>query len=323
MEPRPLVGVSRCLLGEPVRYDGQHKADAFLLDALAPHVRWMPVCPEVDAGMGVPREPVQLTAARDGVPAGPERVRLLGVRSGTDWTADMSGWAARRALALRGTGLAGFVLKAGSPSCGRDRVWVHRARRAARRTGRGLFAEALATALPLLPVEDEERLRDADVRDHFLERVFAGARLGRLFGGPWTRGSLVRFHTAHKLQLLAHARTRYDALGQLVARQKTLTRAALAERYQTVFMTAMSVPATSERHVDVMQHMLGHLKRHLTAAEKDDLLRCIEDYRSARLPLSVPLAWFRHHARRHRITYLEGQTYLAPGPRERALRHQA
>lgn len=203
MLSRPRVGISRCLLGDEVRYDGRHKLERLLTEAIGRVVEWVPVCPEVETGMGVPREPIQLVARADGVPAGAVLAKLVGVTSGTDWTARMARFARRRARELRASGLSGFVLKAGSPSCGLTGVDVHRGigqpRNAGRsprsvRAGRGLFADAVVRGMPLLPIEEESRLRDPDVRDHFLERVFACSRVRAHFSGPWTMGTLVRFH---------------------------------------------------------------------------------------------------------------------------------
>ncbi len=320
---RPRIGVSRCLLGESVRYDGGHKADRFLLDVLARHVEWVPVCPEVEAGMGLPREAVHLSSAPDGVAAGAERVRMLGVRSGRDWTALLVDWSTSRVETLAALNLSGFVLKKDSPSCGLTRVRVHHPTKAVARSGRGLFAEALTTAWPSLPVEDEGRLHDVRLRENFIERVFAYARVKALFAQRWSLGTLVSFHTAHKLQLLSHSRVRYAELGRLVAEGRRLSRSVLAERYLTTFMSALSVLATPGRHADVMQHMLGHFKSQLEPGDKQELLALIADYRGGIVPLVVPLTLLRHYVRAESVEYLAGQTYLEPHPRELVLRNHA
>jgi uncharacterized protein YbbK (DUF523 family) len=169
MNPRPRVGVSRCLVGDEVRYDGTHRLDETVMALLGPHVEWVPVCPEVEIGMGIPREPIQLVASADGVPSMGERVRLVGVGSGEDWTERMHAWARDRARELAALDLSGYVFKARSPSCGIDEVIVHAAD--GERRGRGLFAQALVDALPDLPVADEASLSDAGARARFLERV--------------------------------------------------------------------------------------------------------------------------------------------------------
>ena len=172
---RPRVGVSRCLVGDAVRYDGAHKRDAQLLETLGPYVEWVPVCPEVEIGMGTPREPIQLIVAADGVTSGRHRVRLVGVSSGRDWTDAMDVWRRERLRELSNAQLAGYVLKQDSPSCGIDNVRIA-ASDDASHTGRGLFAQALLDAMPDLPIEEEGRLHDRSVREDFLQRVRAHHR---------------------------------------------------------------------------------------------------------------------------------------------------
>lgn len=307
----PRIGISRCLLGDAVRYNGGHKRDPLLVSTLGRFVEWVPVCPEVDVGMGTPREAIHLVAAADGVPSAGRPVRLLGVTSRRDWTLSMSAFAVRRTRELAALDLAGYVLKTGSPSCGLEGVRVHDPDGQAIGHGRGLFAEALLHAAPNLPVEEDERLHDPHRLDHFLERVRAYQRLRTLLAGRWSRGRLVRFHTAHKLQLLSHSRTHYAALGRLVADGARMPRAALAAAYARRFMTALATPATPGRHADVMTHALGHLKRLVDTGDRDALLAAIDGYRRGQVPLDVPIARLRHHARRHAVEYLEGQTYLA------------
>jgi len=317
---RPRIGISRCLLGDDVRFDGGHKRDPFLKETMGRFVEWVAVCPEVEVGMGIPREAIQLVSAPSGVPSGAERVRLLGVRSGTDWTHPMGRYARRRVRELAVMELSGYVLKKDSPSCGMERVRVyHDGERT--RTGRGLFAEALLTALPNLPVEEEGRIHDPRLRENFIERVFAYQRVRAFFSGRWTAGALVRFHTAHKLQLLAHSRAGYTELGRLVADVKSWRPGEMALRYEQLFMQALARMATPRRHADVMMHMIGHLKRLIDAEDRDELLTSVEAYRLGELPLIVPITLLRHHVRRHAVEYLHAQTYLDPHPRELALRN--
>jgi uncharacterized protein YbbK (DUF523 family) len=167
---KPRVGISRCLLGDDVRYDGTHKRSRAVI-VLGEHVEWVPVCPEVEVGMGVPREPIQLVAHREGVASASERVRLRGVHTANDWTERMDQWANDQVAALAAEGINGFVLKARSPSCGPAGVLVHHPDRDATPTGRGLFAEALASAIPGLPMIDEESLEDRAARADFIQRV--------------------------------------------------------------------------------------------------------------------------------------------------------
>lgn len=308
------VGVSSCLLGEPVRFDAGHKRDRFVTDALARFVELVPVCPEVEVGMGTPRPALRLVDE-----AG--RVRMREVKSGRDHTAAMRCFARRRVRELARQELCGYVLKKDSPSCGAFRVKLYREQGGATRAGRGLFAEALIAGLPELPVEDEGRLNDARLRENFVERVFAYHRLRGFLAGRWTRGGLVAFHTAHKLQLLAHSQAAYRALGRLVAEARAHAPAALRDRYRSAFMEALARPATPGRHANVLQHMAGHLRGRLDDASRAELAEVIHEYRREQLPLVVPMTLLRHHARRLEVDYLLGQTYLQPHPRELMLRN--
>ena len=308
------VGVSSCLLGEAVRYDGGHKRDRFLTDLLGRYVEWVPVCPELESGLGVPRPAMRLE--REG-----RAVRLREIGSGRDHTARMQRFAARRLRALRPLELCGYVLKKGSPSCGVARVKVHRSNGTAAANGRGLFAEVLMEAFPLLPVEEEGRLNDPQLRENFIERVFAYHRLRSLFAERWTLAALVAFHTAHKLQLMAHSPAGYRELGRLVATAGQVARAQLRDRYASEFMTALACLATRRRHVNVLHHILGYLRPHLDADSRRELLALIDDYGAELVPLVVPLTLIRHHVRRLTIPYLQGQLYLEPHPKELMLRN--
>jgi uncharacterized protein YbgA (DUF1722 family)/uncharacterized protein YbbK (DUF523 family) len=307
------VGVSTCLLGEQVRFDGGHKRDPFLVETFGRHVEWVPVCPEVEAGFGVPRESMHLRQVDN-------EVRLVTTKTGIDHTGTMRRYASRRVAALEVHDLCGYVLKKNSPSCGMERVKIY-GRSGPVASGRGLFAAALMEAFPHLPVEEEGRLSDPRLRENFVERVFAYRRLRSLFSGRWTIGHLVAFHTAHKLQLMAHAPQRYTELGRLVAKAKTQTRPALQESYAEQFMSALEVMATPKRHVNVLQHILGYFSDHLDAAARRELLELIEDYGRGMLPLVVPLTLVRHYVRRFAVAYLRSQTYLEPHPKELMLRN--
>lgn len=308
------IGISACLLGQEVRFDGGHKKDLFLTKVLARHVEWVPVCPEVEVGMGTPRETLRLTRV-----AG--ETRMVTTRTAIDWTEAMNAWAKRRVDVLAGEDLDGYVLKKDSPSCGMERVKVYEGDCPAVRDGRGLFAEALLARFPLLPVEEEGRLGETRLRENFIERVFAYRRLKDLFAGRWSLGSLVRFHTSHKMSLLAHSTTAYRELGRLVANGGKLPRPELRGRYGELFMATLALPSTTRRHSNVLTHMAGHLKGRLDAGSKQELVSGIEDYRRGLVPLVVPLTLIRHHARVHGIEYLAGQIYLQPHPSELMLRN--
>ncbi|MEW5763341.1 MAG: YbgA family protein [Acidobacteriota bacterium] len=308
------VGISTCLLGRNVRFDGGHKHDPFLTATVGPFVTYVPVCPEVEVGMGTPRESIRLE--RHG-----EAVRLVAPKSGTDHTEAMTSYARRRVAALAGEDLSGYILKKDSPSCGMERVRVYGATGMAERKGRGLFAEELLRAYPLLPVEEEGRLNDPRLRDNFFVRVFAYRRLKALFSGRWTVGKLVAFHTAEKLLLLAHDPKGYSQLGRLVAGAKGRPREEVSRDYARTFMASLARLATTKKNVNVLQHMAGYFRETLSPAERRELHGVIEDYAAGLVPLVVPLTLFRHYVRLHDVAYLRGQTYLEPSPKELMLRN--
>jgi uncharacterized protein YbgA (DUF1722 family)/uncharacterized protein YbbK (DUF523 family) len=307
------VGISSCLLGRAVRFDGGHKKDEFLVNTFGPWVRWVPVCPEVEAGMGTPRESIRLTRTGG-------TVRLMAPKSGRDWTGPMREYSERRVAELAGDDLCGYVLKKDSPSCGMERVKVY-GDGAPAKVGRGVFADVLLERFPDLPVEEEGRLCDPRLRDNFVERVFAYHRAKRLFATRWTVGGLVAFHTAHKLQLMAHSPQAYAVLGRLVAAAKGAPRDELARTYTSTFMNGLKTIATPSRNANVLMHVLGYFKKLLDTAARAELLALVEDYRHGLVPLVVPVTLIRHHVRVHRVAYLAGQTYLEPHPRELMLRN--
>jgi uncharacterized protein YbgA (DUF1722 family)/uncharacterized protein YbbK (DUF523 family) len=309
------VGISTCLLGEPVRFDGGHKRDRFLTDLLARFVEFVPVCPEVEAGLGVPREAIRIEHR-----GGDERPRVVGVRSGSDHTSALRRQARARVRALWDAGLCGYVLKRDSPSCGMERVKVFRGG-VARRDGRGVFARELLERVPLLPVEEEGRLADPVLRENWIERLFAYRRLRNLFAGRLARRRLVEFHTAHKLQLMAHSPAAYRELGRLVAEARDLPAPVLRRRYERGFMEALARKATRGRNRNVLEHMLGHLRDRLDAETRAELARSIRDYHEGLVPLVVPLSLVSHYVRKLDVDYLRGQVYLEPHPKELMLRN--
>lgn len=320
--PALRVGVSACLLGRAVRYDAQHKRDAFLVDELGPFVTFVPVCPEVEVGMSVPRETLRLVRAREGRA---DSTRLVS-RSGEDWTARMTSYARARVAGLVREDLSGYVLKKDSPSCGLLRVkrYDERAGDAspAQRDGQGLFAAELRRVMPDLPVEEEGRLCDPKLRENFIERLFAYHRLQGLWSSRWTLRALVEFHTRHKMALLAHDEPGYRRLGRLVAQGKSLPRGELRARYQAAFMETLAKVATPARHANVLMHMLGHLSDQLSPEARHEVLTVIDDHRRGLVPLVVPLTLLRHYVRALKIAYLGEQTYLDPHPKELMLRNR-
>lgn len=309
------VGISACLLGQQVRYDGTHKHDRFLTGTLAAFVEFVPVCPEVEVGMGIPRETIRLVRDAD------EQVRLVAPRSGTDHTERMRRFAAKRVRALEADDLCGYILKKDSPSCGMERVKVYGTNGMARKDGRGVFAEALLERFPWLPVEEEGRLNDPPLRENFFVRVFAYRRLKSMFQGRWSVGDLVRFHTGEKLLLMAHDQAAYRALGKLVAAAKGRPRKELEQEYGEVYMRGLRKLATPRKHVNVLQHIQGYFKKQLDADARRELTDVIQDYGQGLIPLIVPITLLRHHVRTHQVEYLQGQVYLEPHPKELMLRN--
>ena len=310
------IGVSTCLLGEEVRHDGGHKRDPYLVETLGRMVEWVPVCPEVEIGLGTPREPIRLV--RD--PKELDSVRLVS-RSGVELSKRMQRYARTRTRELARDNLSGYIVKKDSPSCGmaRVKVWNANDKSASTRNGRGIFTAELLRQYPNMPVEEEGRLHDPSLRENFFERIFAYQSLRTLFSGRWTNGDVVRFHTNHKLTLMAHSLPRYRELGRLVADVKAISRAEFSRRYEDEFMTAMTTLATTARHTNVLMHALGHFKRHLDNPSRSELLTVVGDYKQRLVPRIVPLTLIRHHAKILDVSYLLGQTYLNPHPKELAL----
>ncbi len=307
------IGISSCLLGEAVRFNGGHKRDRYLTETLGQYFEYVPVCPEVEVGLGVPRPTLRLQFHSS------ENVRLIMPQTGEDYTEKMARWAKTRIHALRELDLCGYVLKKNSPSCGlRVRTFYSDGRMAPWALGR--FAAALMEAMPHLPVIEEGRLHDPQLRENWIEQVFGYHRLKQLWRSRWTIGKLVEFHTRHKFLLLAHSPKLYEELGRLVAHAKQINRQELRERYEAAFMKALSTMATRNKHCNVLHHMLGYFSDKLDKASRQELLGEIQDFRRGLVPLVVPLVLVRHYVRLFSVDYLRDQTYLNPHPKELALR---
>lgn len=308
------LGVSSCLLGEEVRFDGGHKHDRYLTETLGSFVEWVPVCPEVEIGLGIPRPTIRLEGD-------PDEPQLVEPKSGRDLSPDMARYAEERVRELERLDLHGYIFKSKSPSCGLWRVPVHQGPGSSPRRGRGAFAAALTARMPLLPVEEEGRLNDMALRENFIERVFAYRRWMAFVATTPKPKDVVAFHTRHKLTLLSHSRVHYTQLGRLVAQAGTMPRRQLLDEYGATFMAALGVKATTKKHADVLYHMLGFLKKALPADDRAELVEQIEEYRQGRRPLIVPLTLFAHHFRRHPAPWIADQTYLNPYPDELMLRN--
>jgi uncharacterized protein YbbK (DUF523 family)/uncharacterized protein YbgA (DUF1722 family) len=308
------IGISACLLGEAVRFDGQHQRNHFVIDRLGSFAEFVPVCPEVEIGLGIPREMIRLSRKDCDV-------RLVGARSDRDLTDEMRAYAERKVDALSQLDLSGYILKKDSPSCGMERVKIWNDKGQSERTGRGIFAEVLMERMPLLPVEEEGRLNDPLLRELFVERVFAHRRLKDLFETNWRVGDLVNFHTREKMLLRTHGEHSYRALGRIVAHASREDRERIADDYMTTFMTALRRKPTIGQQCNVLQHAIGYFTNNLQRPQKQELISLIEDFRQQFAPLTVPLMLIRHYADLYGVDYLRFQTYLSPHPKQLALRN--
>ena len=310
------LGISACLLGEPVRFDGGHKLDRFITDTLGKYVEFFPVCPEVECGLGVPREAMRLVGD-------PEAPRLVTVRTRVDLTDRMLDWAKKRVRELEQENLCGFIFKSKSPSSGMERVRVYNepSQGSPVTRGVGMFARIFMEHFPLLPVEEEGRLHDPVIRENFIERIFVLQRWRKfLAAGPNLR-DLVAFHTRHKLLILAHSPNHYRELGRLVARAKELPLPELCDQYQSRLMGALRLKTTPKKNTNVLSHLMRYFKKDLTPDEKQELLEVIDYYHQGYVPLVVPTTLINHYVRKYHQPYLQEQFYLHPHPMELQLRN--
>ncbi len=314
MNDRPKLGISTCLLGENVRYDGGHKLDRYLKDVVGQFVDWVPVCPEVECGMPTPREALRLVGD-------PENPRLVTSRTGVDKTEQMLTWAKMRLDQLEQENLCGYVFKSKSPSSGMQGIKVYDKNGVPSKKGVGMFARAFMERFPLMPVEDEGRLNDARLRENFIERIFVYKRWQNFVQNDGSRKGLVDFHTDHKLLIMAHSPKHLSELGKLVAQVKELDPKELHDRYLSTLMTALKLHATVKKNVNVLQHIMGYFKKQLSSDEKQELLEVIGNYYKGLIPLIVPITLVNHFVRKYNEPYLKRQYYLNPHPVELMLRN--
>ncbi len=307
------IGVSACLLGSNVRFDGGHKRSRFITDSLAEHFVFTAFCPEVAIGMGTPRQPIRLT----GDAQSPEAV---GVKTPElNVTQPLRAYGEKIAGDI--DGLCGFILKKDSPSCGMERVKVYNDKGMPERVGTGVFARELMHANPLLPVEEEGRLNDAELRENFINRVYVYARWKALIDAGLSKAGLISFHSAHKYLVMSHSNEMYRELGQMLSDLTRAPLADIADSYITRLMQTLRRPATRKRHTNVMQHLLGYLKNNLDSAHRADLGETIDSYRRGEFPLVVPIRLLQHHFSMHPHPYINEQVYLAPHPQALLLRN--
>jgi uncharacterized protein YbgA (DUF1722 family)/uncharacterized protein YbbK (DUF523 family) len=308
------IGISTCLLGEPVRYDGGHAHDRYITDTLGRYMEFVSVCPEIEAGFGVPREPVRLEGELDSP-------RMITVNTKRDLTDIMMTWAGKKVCELEKENLCGFIFKSKSPSSGLERVKVYTYKGMPVKKGVGLFARAFIKRFPIIPVEDEGRLHDPNLRENFIERVFTLYRWYKNLHEGKSPARLVDFHTRHKLLILAHSTRHYREMGKLVAQMKGIKIEKVYASYEVLLMEAMRLKSSASKHTNVLQHMMGYFKKQLTTDEKQELLEIIKDFHNGLVPLIVPVTLFNHYIRKYQQPYLKNQIYLSPHPIELKLRN--
>ena len=304
------LGISACLLGERVRFNGGHKHSVLCSEVLAEHFELLPVCPEMAIGLGAPRPTIRLIGSS-------EAPRAVMAEHERDLTGALQAQATRVPADI-----SGFVLMQKSPSCGLHRVKLYRDNGHLAEAGsRGVFAAALHAARPELPLEEEGRLHDPVLRENFLNRVFVYGRWQRLLAAGLTRQGLIDFHARHKYLLMATHSQQQKALGRLLSDLGRHAPEDIAPRYFSQLMAALSRRATRGTHSNVLQHLSGYLRPHLGNAERGELQHLIEQYRSGIVPLVVPLTLLRHHFKRHPHAYVANQDYLHPYPDALSLRN--
>lgn len=308
------LGISSCLLGEKVRFDGGHKLDHYIRETLGRYVDWVPVCPEVEYGLPVPREAMRLVKTAEGP-------RLMTSRTGVDHTDGMKRWAARRLDELGKEGLCGFIFKSKSPSSGMRGINVYNPSGIPARTGVGIFAGAFMERFPLIPVEDDGRIQDPALRENFIERVFVFRRWKEFQSSGGKIKDLVSFHTDHKLLILSHSIKHYRTLGIMVASAKRYRPERLHFEYIEKLMEGLKLLSTAQKNTNVLNHMLGYFKKMISSEEKQELLEVIENYHKGVVPLIVPITLIKHYVRKYDERYLGRQHYLNPHPAELMLRN--
>ncbi len=307
------IGISSCLLGERVRYDGGHKNNDYIVQSLGRYFEFSAFCPEMAVGLGVPREPIRLVNEADGI-------HCVGVKnSALDVTAQLVKCADEQASWHNN--ICGYIFKKDSPSCGMERVKVYPKTSGKNsgqplRHGVGIYAERLMQNFPHLPTEEEGRLGDAGLRENFVQRVFIYHRWRTLRANKPTWHDLTTFHARHKLILMSHNQTLNRQLGHRLSQSTSTDIGDFLDIYIDKLTALLKIVPTRKNHVNVLQHIQGYLKRHLDADDKEELTDTIHQYRAGILPLIVPITLLRHHFRKHPNEYIDRSWYLHPHPRE-------
>ncbi|WP_312949577.1 DUF523 and DUF1722 domain-containing protein [Superficieibacter sp.] len=310
------VGVSACVLGEQVRFDGGHKRLIFAVDELAPWVQFEPVCPEVGIGLPVPRPALRLVKNNEGDIS----LRFSDKREG-DLTASMENFTRQRIR--RFEYLCGYIVCAKSPSCGMERVRVYEEEgKNNRKAGRGIYTRILMETFPWLPVEEDGRLQDPLLRENFVERIYALHELNSLREAGLTRGDLIAFHSRYKLLLLAHSQPKYRELGRFVAAVNEWdSLEAYFVEYRQRLMDLMAMPTSRRNHTNVLMHVQGYFRKQLNSRQRQELAALIDRYRQGLQPLLAPVTLIKHYMAEYPDAYLAGQRYFDPWPEELRLRY--
>ena len=325
------LGISACLLGQKVRYNGGHKRSSFCVNTLNRFFHFEPVCPEVAIGLSIPREPIRLVGDLALAPSGqssssaPDKqlhVRVVGTDNATlDVTDALNQYGKDKAQELNH--INGYILMQKSPSCGMERVKVYHVNgHPLGESAPGAYAKALMEAAPLLPVEEEGRLHDPVLCENFFTRVYAHHRWQQDVVGQPSYGALVDFHAAHKYLLMAHYPQGYAQLGQIVARGSKVPLHALLDEYFQLFMETLKRRANRKSHTNAMMHILGYVKKSIGSPERNQLLKLIEEYRQSMVPLIAPMAMLRTFIESHGSRYIQQQVYLTPYPDQLGLRNR-
>jgi uncharacterized protein YbgA (DUF1722 family)/uncharacterized protein YbbK (DUF523 family) len=307
---KPSVGVSACLVGQPVRYNGEHKKHRWITDQFAEFVSLHPLCPELAMGLSTPRPAIRL------VETAPRQIRLVTTKEGKDLT-EMAELAASRLLSSEVSPWDGFILKKDSPSCGAERVKLYGSGPMPSRQGEGFFARRLKEKYPMLPYIEEGRLSDPEQCEQFVTRVFAHYRLKQV---PMELSQLQTFHRNYKLILMEHSPKHYQILGRIVANPERQSIEKVMALYGPIFMEALSVPSNRQKRVNVLQHVMGYFKKMIDAGEKRQILEIIQEYRQGLLPFVAPLSLLHYLVKKFSVNYLEEQFLFYPYPKNLGLR---
>jgi len=316
MEEKIKIGISSCLIGNKVRWDGDDKLDRFITDTLGKYLEFVPVCPEAECGLGTPRETLRLEGD-------PENPRLVTRKEKADLTELMVAWSKKKLIELKKEDLCGYIFKSKSPSCGMERINVYQETGAPVKQGTGIFAKIFMDRFPQIPAEDDGRLHDPKLRENFIEMLFTLKRWRNTLAAGKQMNNLINFHTQNKLLILSHNQKIYRRMGKLVANHDDISLDNLFSQYEALLLEALKLQTTVKKNINVMMHIMGYFKKELSSDEKRELIDIIEKYRNNTVPVIVPITLLNHYVRKYRQPYLQSQTYLHPHPVSLKLRNHA